>query len=72
VPATTPTSAAAFPARGALAGADAWEQTDRLEELAMRAEAEEAEQRLAAAVLRQRRRFASEQQRAESRRRGRR
>ncbi len=72
MPANIPTSAVALPVRGDLAGADAWEQADHLEELALRAEAEEAEQRLAAAVLRQRRRFASEQRRAESRRRSRR
>ncbi len=60
-----------FPRRGTLAGADAWEVVDHLEELALRAEAEEAEQRLAAAVLRQRRRFASEQRRNEQRRRNR-
>lgn len=61
-----------FPQRGALAGADAWEMADRAEELAMRAEAEEAEQRLAAAVLCQRRRLASEQRRNDQRRRNRR
>lgn len=61
-----------FPRRGDQAGCEPWEQADQLEEMTMRAEAEAAEQKLEAAVLRARRRLAGEQRRAESRRRSRR
>ena len=62
----------AFPSRGTLAGGDIWEQVDQLEEMTMRAEAEAAEQKLEAAVLRARRRLAGERRRGAQRRRSRR
>lgn len=71
MPAHAPSSGAALPVRGDLVELP-WETADRHEEAVMRAEAEDAEQRLQEAVLRMRRRFASEQRRAESRRRNRR
>lgn len=69
MPANVPGGASAFPTRGSLAGAEPWEQVDQLEEMAMRLEAEVAEQKLEAAILRARRRLEGERRRGQSRRR---
>jgi hypothetical protein len=53
-----------FPTRGEAAGGEPWEVADRADEAAERAELEEAQRRLEAAVLRQRRRLAQERLRA--------
>lgn len=70
--ANIPSGANAFPTRGSAAGAEPWEQVDQLEEMAWRAEAEEAARQLEAAVLRTRRRLEGERRRGSSRRRSRR
>lgn len=67
-----PSTANGFPERGSLAGSDAWDVVDRLEELQMRLEAEEFERQLEATVLRMRRRIQSEQRRQAQRQRNRR